>query len=249
VSALPNLVIIGAMKCGTTSLHRYLADHPGIHMSDPKELNFFIGGNPAPPLPADPGAAWAAGNWHRGVEWYASHFRSDVAVRGESSPGYTSPAHEAVADRMAAVIPDATLVYLVRDPVDRAIAQYRHHVRQGSEKRPPEVALPDPESQYISRGKYFTRLQPFLDRASRPDLHVVVLEDLLHQPQRTLSRLRHALGLPTGFAAAAPTPLRPRPEVPVGVSADLRDRLRAALKPDADRLRRAFGLQLAPWSV
>src|SRR5690606_11798413 len=107
-NALPNLVVIGAMKCGTSALHALLDHHPEIAMSRPKELNFFLGD--------DGGAShdWMLGNWRRGLRWYAGHFPVTARVRGESSPGYTSPAHPEAAGRMAAVIPDARLVYLVR---------------------------------------------------------------------------------------------------------------------------------------
>jgi hypothetical protein len=72
--ALPNLIIIGGLKCGTTSLHHYLNLHPEIAMSRPKELNFFV----------------AELNWPLGRDWYAGHFDAAVPVRGESSPHYTN---------------------------------------------------------------------------------------------------------------------------------------------------------------
>jgi hypothetical protein len=68
---LPNLIIIGAPKCGTTSLHHYLSLHPQISMSREKELNFFI----------------AERNWSKGIAWYAAQFAADNKVRGEASPG------------------------------------------------------------------------------------------------------------------------------------------------------------------
>ncbi len=84
------------MKCGTSALHQLLGRHPDIAMSEPKELNFFFG-------PARAGAgSWTRGNWHRGVGWYERHFDARAGVRGESSPGYTSPSHPEVAGRMAA---------------------------------------------------------------------------------------------------------------------------------------------------
>ena len=64
--ALPNLLVIGGLKCGTTSLHHYLNLHPAIAMSRPKELNFFV----------------EELNWHLGSDWYASHFDRAAAVRG-----------------------------------------------------------------------------------------------------------------------------------------------------------------------
>ena len=72
--ALPNLLVIGGLKCGTTSLHHYLNLHPEVAMSRPKELNFFV----------------AELNWPLGADWYASHFDAGTRVRGESSPHYTN---------------------------------------------------------------------------------------------------------------------------------------------------------------
>lgn len=70
---LPNLVVIGAHKAGTTSLQFYLGLHPQIQMSSPKELDFFLEKH----------------NWKKGVEWYASHFHGPEPVHGEGSPSYT----------------------------------------------------------------------------------------------------------------------------------------------------------------
>src|SRR5947208_13622101 len=98
--ALPNLVVIGAQKCGTSGLHYYLSLHPEISMSKPKELNFFI----------------AERNYPRGLDWYRAHFDPTAKVRGESSPNYTAyPLHVGVPERMHSIVPDAKLLYLVRD--------------------------------------------------------------------------------------------------------------------------------------
>ena len=70
IGALPNLVVIGAQKCGTSGLHYYLSLHPEVSMSRPKELNFFI----------------EERNWPRGADWYRRHFDAGARVRGESSP-------------------------------------------------------------------------------------------------------------------------------------------------------------------
>src|SRR5687768_8813331 len=101
---LPNLIIIGAMKCGTTSMHGYLRRHRQIEMSGTKELDFFIAGR----------------NWEKGPDWYASQFPGGTAIRGESSPNYTSALiFPGVPERMHSVVPDARLLFMVRDPVDR----------------------------------------------------------------------------------------------------------------------------------
>ncbi len=118
-STLPNLIIIGAQKCGTSGLHYYLGLHPEVSMSTPKELNYFI----------------AERNWGRGPEWYARHFDPTARCRGESSPNYTAfPQHMGVPERMAGVIPDAKLIYIVRDPLDRIAAHYVHNFAKRREK-------------------------------------------------------------------------------------------------------------------
>jgi hypothetical protein len=242
--ALPNLVIIGAMKCGTTSLHSYLDAHPDIAMAQPKELNFFFGSE-------EGGAGWSAGNWYRGRDWYAARFDAQAPVRGEASPGYTSPDHPEVAARMAGLIPGARLVYAVRDPIARALSQYWHHRRDGTETRDPEEALLDPASQYVARGRYFERLTPFLDTGAFTDrLAVVPQERLRDQPRATLRRLFGWLGVDDDqWSADMDGRRNAAPGRPAPVSEEVRRRLRAAFHDDADRLRSFTGDDLAEWSV
>ena len=96
---LPTVIVIGAAKCGTTSVHEYLDDHPEVAMSAEKELNFFV----------------EEKNWPRGIAWYESQFDPDAPVRGESSPTYTAyPEYHGVPERIRSVVPDAKLIYLVR---------------------------------------------------------------------------------------------------------------------------------------
>lgn len=243
--ALPNVVIIGAMKCGTTSLHRYLDLHPQAAMSRPKELNFFLG--PAVAEDAD----WTRGNWHRGLAWYAAHFDAAAEVRGEASPGYLSPDHPEVAGRMAATIPTARLVCAVRDPIRRAVSQYRHHRRDGTERRPLAEALLDPASQYVSRGRYLERLAPFLacDAFARR-ITVVAQEELQQQRRTALGRLFADLGIDEdywspGMAACWNASSDEPPAVPDRVRQQLAERLR----DDAERLREFAGRDFPGWTV
>jgi Sulfotransferase family len=243
--ALPNLVVIGAMKCGTSALHRLLDCHPDISMSEPKELNFFFG-----PDQAD-GGSWATGNWHRGVAWYARQFDARATVRGESSPGYTSPAHPEAARRMAALVPGARLLYLVRDPVERAVSQYRHHHAEGSERRRLAEALLDPDSQYLARSRYHDRLAPFLAHFERRAIAILCQEELLAEQRRTLRAVFELLqvdgrrwpGAPGAGRGQASDRPPPRP------GGRLRERLAAALRDDADRLRELAGRDFPAWSV
>lgn len=245
--ALPTVVVIGAMKCGTTALHRHLARHPDVAMSDRKELNFFIG---ADRVPEGRAARWVDGNWHRGVGWYAAHFPASAPVRGESSPGYTSPDHPEVASRMAATIPHARLVYLVRDPIARAVSQYRHHRRDGTEVRPLAAALLDPDSQYVARSRYHERLAPFLARFPPERILVVAQEALRDEPFATLRQVHRFLGVVHRSASDAPSAPASRPTDRASPLPDqVRDGLVSALHDDAVRLRALTGLTLASWSV
>jgi hypothetical protein len=189
---LPTLVVIGAMKCGTTAVHSHLDKHPGIAMAPGKELNFFFGPERPASEPLD--EWWRTGQWHRGADWYAARFDPSASVRGETSPGYTDPSQRDVAARMQSLLPDVRLVYLVRDPVERAASQWAHHVRDGTEPRALQEALLDPGSQYLARSRYLERVLPFLEVYRAEQLLVVVQERLLADPRGELRRVFRHVG-------------------------------------------------------
>ncbi|MBN2060686.1 MAG: sulfotransferase domain-containing protein [Deltaproteobacteria bacterium] len=183
---LPNLVIIGAAKCGTTSLHYYLGLHPQIFMSREKEINFFNNGR----------------NWNRGIDWYKGHFNKKAEIYGESSVGYTHPFSKGVPERMHSIIPEAKLIYLLRDPVERIISDHAHNYADGIEIRNIDDALADFEtSTYIQRSKYFTQLQPFLDYYSKANIAIITTEDLMDNRQVTLSNLFRFLNVDEYFSS------------------------------------------------
>lgn len=243
---LPDLVVIGAMKCATSALHEYLDVHPDIGMSRLKELNFFNG--PAEPPHDDPDTWWVTGQWHRGLGWYTTQF-PDAPVRGESSPAYTSPSYPEVPERMAAVIPDARLLYLVRDPVDRAVSQYAHHVRDGTERRPVDEAVLDPKSQYVARSRYFERLEPFLGLFGRRQIHVVVQERLLVDRDSEIAKVYEHVGVDPRW-----TDHRHHRRVHVGTEQPLpepglRSALAAHVGDDVGRLRDLLQDDLKEWDI
>ena len=243
--ALPTLVVVGAMKCGTTAVHAHLDKHPEIAMAPGKELNFFFG--PAQPPPGPPEEWWRHGQWHRGPDWYAAQFDATAKVRGEASPGYTDPAHPEVADRMRRVLPDARLVYLVRDPVARAVSQWAHHVRDGTEPRPVGEAVLDPGSQYVARSRYAERLQPFLEAYPREQVLVVVQERLAADPRAELRRVFEHVGADPGFWDDA---LRGRVHeggAGVAVPEQVRADFWAAVADDVEALRALLGDDLPAW--
>jgi Sulfotransferase domain len=185
--ALPNLIVIGGLKCGTTSLHHYLNLHPQIAMSRPKELNFFV----------------SELNWDLGPEWYASHFDRDARVRGESSPHYTNlPRFEGVAERMRELLgAQARLVYMVRDPIERMLSHYLHNVGGGYESRPMTTALPDPDSAYVARSRYAMQLEPYLAAFDHERVLVVANEDLAGDRAKTMRGVFEFLGVEAGFSS------------------------------------------------
>jgi hypothetical protein len=203
--ALPNLIVIGAMKAGTSALHYYLDLHPEIAMSSPKELDFFVDGAIAE------GDAWRFGeedlrveqsldaNWSRGVDWYSRHFRASAPVRGEASPSYSAPWYPEVAERMASLVPDARLIFLVRDPAARAISNYAHQRTLGRDRRAIEEALGDPRSPYVARSRYALAIEPFLRSFDRSQLLVVSREELLERRRETVRAAYRFAGVDESF--------------------------------------------------
>jgi Sulfotransferase family len=183
---LPNLVVIGGLKCGTTSLHHYLNLHPSISMSRPKELNFFV----------------EELNWELGPAWYGSHFDPGAAVRGETSPHYTDrPRLDGVAGRMRELIPHAHVVYMVRDPVDRMLSHYLHNVAGGYEERSLEEAFGRWDTAYVDRSRYAFQLEPYLDAYGPDRVRVVAREELKADRTGVMQRLFEFLGVDPGFTS------------------------------------------------
>lgn len=183
----PNLIVIGAMKCGTTSLHYNLDLHPDIAMSREKELCFFLGEE----------------EWSRGLEWYCRQFPQDTPWRGETSPGYARlPVSEGVAARMHQTIPDARLIYMVRSPVDRIISHYVQRTAIGQEHRPIDQAVSDFEAcDYVQRSRYFHQLSEYLQFYPASQMHVATLESLHEDPGRVMGDIFRFLGVDDGFTS------------------------------------------------
>ncbi len=182
---LPNLVIIGAMKAATTSLHYYLNLHPQISMSKEKELNFFV----------------KEKGWGKGLDWYKSNFNGEKPFRGEASPNYTSfPFYKGVPERMHSVVPDVKLIYLVRDPVERILSQYVHKIADGSDSRSLEKALSSFEAnRYICRSQYFMQLEHYLEVFPDQNILVVNSEDLINNNRAVLKRVFEFLNVDSSF--------------------------------------------------
>jgi hypothetical protein len=183
---LPNLIVIGAAKCGTTSLHEYLDEHPAISMTAEKELHFFV----------------EEKSWGRGLEWYESHFDASAPVRGESSPTYSAfPLWRGVPERMARTIPEAKLVYCVRDPVERIVSHYMHRTVNWPEMGTIEEALADPHIRewLVTPSHYWLQLEQYLEHFPPEQILVLDSDELRAARDASLARVFEFLGVDAAF--------------------------------------------------
>ena len=173
---LPNFLVIGAMKAGTVSLHNYLGEHPDVFVGDGGtfgEPHFFV----------------AEQNWPRGRGWYESLFdgADRAAAIGECSPGYTwAHVYRGVPERIAQLIPEARLIYLVRDPIARMQSMYMHQVSAGRERRRADAALLD--DRYLWPSRYGFQLGAYLDHFDRSQILVIASEVLRARPRAGTER-------------------------------------------------------------
>jgi hypothetical protein len=172
-SKLPDFIIIGAAKSGTTSLWDYLNRHPDIFMSRPKEPCFF-----------DEDVAWS-----RGIDWYRTLFAKaqEHQVCGEASTNYSRwPQVTGVPRRIHAVLPNVKLIYLMRNPVDRTFSHYVHRwtkeVHRGQPFRQRFGKYCKTDRMCIDSSMYCTQLEQFLPYFPKERILPVVLEQLLVEP-------------------------------------------------------------------
>lgn len=237
--ALPDVLVIGAQRAGTSSLYRWLGEHPGVAPSFRKEVEYF------------------SRYWPRGEDWYRAHFELRAGrphLRFEATPDYLF--HPLAADRAGSVVPGARIVVLLRDPVARAWSHYRHMVRLGYETLPFADALaaersrgagdlaalaadPDHDARslllysYAARGHYADQLARW--RAVYPEDRMLVLRsaDLFADPAGTFARLLGFLGLDPWTAPAFRNVSRPPGRAtPPPMDPAARDRLEAEYAAD-----------------
>ncbi|MBA7687062.1 hypothetical protein ES703_95522 [subsurface metagenome] len=172
---LPNFLVIGAMKSGTTSLYHYIKAHPEIFMPSLKEPNFFI--------KRDIGT--------RDTEWYESLFSDGRYAKalGEASVNYTKyPHYSGVPQRIAATNKDMKLIYVLRNPFDRTYSHYLHNIYAGIENEPFRDAIVR-RPLYIQASLYYMQIQEYLKHFSREQVLILILDDLKHNPTGTVKRV------------------------------------------------------------
>jgi hypothetical protein len=192
ISMLPNFLIIGSQKAGTTSLYRILKEHPQIFMAEKKEINFFFKDD----------------EYARGAEAYAAHF-ADCANQlacGEASPGYIC--HPQAPQRIHALLPDVKLLLTNRAPIKRALYQNwdnRRHLNEphtfaeavnlylSDEYHPDKIG-------YFSRGVYLRYIKNYLNYFPRENLLVLRFEEMVANPKTFYQRIFAFLGVDENFS-------------------------------------------------
>lgn len=199
----PAFLVIGAQRCGTTSLFRALSDHPDVLRPT-----------------ASKGIGYFDVNHHRGRRWYLGHFPLRLGRRGKvtfESSGYYS-FHPAASSRIRSELPGVKVVLMVRNPVDRAHSAHRHELARGFEslefveavdaeagRLEGEEArlLTDPSYEsfehrhhaYLARGRYVEQVRRFVAELGRENVHLVDADRLFADPDAELSTLFAWLGL------------------------------------------------------
>lgn len=273
---LPQFIIIGAMKSGTTTLFRHLAEHPDIDMSREKETDFFI----------------AEKNWKRGLSWYGAQFSREDAIRGEASPNYTKARDfPGVPERMATICPEAKLIYILRDPVERAQSQFSHSVVMGGLSGNLDGFEDSAEYAHILDGSlYAKQLELYLAHFEQSAILVLDFADLVRDSQSTMDRITDHIGAAQRLISGAgakndsteisriPAPIlrfaqsrlgrnvaglvgretrdrirsslaRGQSRKPPKFSDSLRTRLQEDLRADTARLRELTGASFSDWPI
>lgn len=179
---LPDFLIIGAMKCGTSSLHDRLAEDPRLFMSQPKEPNFFSDDDV----------------YARGLSWYTALFApaGDSQLCGESSTHYTKlPTYPHTVDRMRVALPAPRLVYLMRDPIERIVSQFIHEWTRRDVFGDLEAAVRS-HHRFLSYSLYATQLAPYFAAYGSERVLLVFFERLVVYPEEELGRILSFLGTP-----------------------------------------------------
>jgi Sulfotransferase domain len=215
----PTFLVIGAQKSGTTSLRRYLVEHPAVLCAEPKEIHYFD-------IEHARGPAWYLAQYPWKTE--ARAVRRSVGVSpavGEATPEYLF--HPCVPERVHAFDPSLRLVVVLRDPVERAYSHYQMRVRRWGESRSFEEVLAVGEAEmpaalararedpaydwidgfqhsYVERGKYAEQLERWFGFFPREQFLVLTSTELSDDPATTTSRVTTFLGVPDWHASDYP---------------------------------------------
>jgi hypothetical protein len=169
--ALPNFLGIGPQRSGSTWLYQQLSGHADVYMSKRKEVNFFDK------------------NYSKGIEWYEDFFidsaTQNFAAVGEVSPAYLYSSH--VPELIYKHLPEAKFISILRNPIDRAISQYKYAVRNNNDTRTLLQYLH--ETDVIERGFYSEQIKRFYDFFPKERFLFLIFEDTMSNPALGLSKI------------------------------------------------------------
>lgn len=178
---LPSFLIIGAAKSGTTTLYHYLSQHPNIYMPYRKEPAFFA----------------VDEKYAQGLEWYASLFNDAKPdqICGEASTDYTKfPQYPETAARIAQTLPEVKMIYIMRNPVDRAYAYYMHWGRQLGYKETFEERMKQTNI-YLDASYYIMQIEQYLQFFPKESFRFLLMDDLIQQPAKSLQEICQFIGV------------------------------------------------------
>lgn len=201
---LPNFLVIGAAKAGTTSLYFYLKEHPSVFMPSVKEPRFFAYDENNPEYLQIASANPPISN----LKKYEALFDgvTDESAVGEASPEYLNSAISAA--RIQALIPHVRLVASLRNPVDRAYSAYLFRVRIGKEKRSADRALRSGE-RWVRTGLYYQGIKRYMDRFDSKQIKVILFEELSNDPLKIIGELFRFLEVDDTFTPNLQTQYNP----------------------------------------
>lgn len=212
---LPRFFVIGAPKAGTTALHAALAGHPQLYLSPVKEPKYFLCDDRPPPYQAGPGDAHSAREWIWDRQRYEELFAPAPSgtLCGESTPLYLADldSHRRIHD----AVPDARLIVVLRDPVDRAYSNWAHLWADGLETIDDFVAACAEEPgrreagwgpfwRYLETGLYGHQLLHLFTLFPRDQVHIIRYMELVEAPSATLDGVCRFLGVDEGVVTEVP---------------------------------------------
>ena len=213
--ALPDFLLVGAPKCGTSALHAALRRHPQVFLPEVKEPKFFLGDGPPPTTGGGPGdvETWGEQVWRR--EDYEALFdpAPEGTRRGEGTVFYLYDTD--AQDRIRALVPDARLIAVLRDPVERAHSNWAHLRGAGLEPEADFLTACDLEPgrraagwapfwHYVAAGRYGEQVEALLRRFDREQVLLLSYRDLSEAPLCTLDRVCVFLGVEPGHVEDVP---------------------------------------------
>ncbi len=265
---LPDFLIIGAAKCGTTSLHQQLNQHPDIYFPAIKEPTFF--------------SEHGVGTWHKGIDWYSSLFADAQAnqLTGEASTSYSKAFWYGDApEKIHQLIPQAKLIYLIRDPIDQIISHYLHIRYDELDTRTLDERLLGDDF-LLKVASYAYQLEQFLPFYTKQQIHIIRLDDYIDHNALEMQKLYEFLSIDRHItqlqrknsrrkrlllrwdwlkyipSIAHLTPFERqrrlphwllKPQLKIQLTVDLESKLKELLKPDVYKLKSDWGVCLPGW--